>query len=69
MSSKDEDNGCHVCLILDEKRHGFDDLTDSQSLAGYIHVTGPKFYTLCLPDIREKWFAQFEKMEDYRVHT
>ena len=22
MSSKAEDNGCHVCLILDEKRHG-----------------------------------------------
>lgn len=48
---------------------GFDDLPDSQSLAGYIHVTGLKFYTLCPPNIREKWFAQFQKMKDYRVHT
>ncbi|XP_015770393.1 PREDICTED: uncharacterized protein LOC107348834 isoform X1 [Acropora digitifera] len=68
MSSKNEDNGCHVCLILNEKRHGFDDLTDS-SLVGYIQVTGLKFYTLCPPNIREEWFAQFQKMEDYGVHT
>lgn len=68
MSSKNEDEGCHVCLILDDKKHGFDDLTDS-SLVGYIQVTGLKFYTLCPPNIREKWFAQFQKMEDYGVHT
>ena len=47
---------------------GFDDLTDS-SLVGYIQVTGLKFYTLCPPNIREEWFAQFQKMEDYGVHT
>ncbi|XP_015779651.1 PREDICTED: uncharacterized protein LOC107357519 [Acropora digitifera] len=61
-------NGCHVCLILDKKNHGFDDLTHSY-LVGYIQVTGPKFYTLCPPYIKEKWFVQFKEKNDYPVHT
>lgn len=49
---------------------GFNDLTDSQSLVGYIQITGPKFYSLCPSmDVRENWFAQFKEMKDYKVRT
>ncbi|KAL9970305.1 hypothetical protein ACROYT_G022659 [Oculina patagonica] len=69
MNAKGDDNGCHVCLVLDEKSHGFN-LEDSQSLVGYIQLTGLKFYRdLCPHEKREDWFAQFSSMEDYKVYT
>ena len=48
---------------------GFD-LTDSQTLVGYIQVTGLKFYRdFCPAEKREQWFAQFKSKEDYKVYT
>ncbi|XP_020621908.1 uncharacterized protein LOC110059540 isoform X1 [Orbicella faveolata] len=69
MSVKGDDNGCHVCLVLDEKSHGFI-LEDSQFLVGYIQITGLKFYRdLCPHDKRDDWFDKFSSMEDYKVYT
>ncbi|XP_068748212.1 uncharacterized protein [Montipora capricornis] len=64
-----EDDGCHVCLVLDEKAHGFI-LEDSQFLVGYIQITGLKFYRdLCPQDKQDDWFYKFSSMEDYNVYT
>lgn len=69
MSVKGDDNGCHVCLVLDEKSHGFI-LEESQFLVGYIQITGLKFYRdLCPHDKRDDWFDKFSSMEDYKVYT
>lgn len=69
MDKKGDDNGCHVCLVLDEKAHGFI-LEDSQFLVGYIQVTGLKFYRdFCPHEKRENWFTQFSSMKDYKVYT
>lgn len=69
INAKLEDDGCHVCLVLDGKSHGFH-LEESQCLVGFIQVTGPKFYRdLCPRDQRDEWFHNFRAMADYKVLT
>jgi len=69
MSARDDNDGCHVCLALDDRAHGFN-LENSQFLVGYIQVTGLKFYRdICPNEKREEWFAQFKSKEDYKVYT
>lgn len=67
--AKLDEEGCHVCLALDGKSHGFH-LEDSQCLVGFIQVSGLKFYRdLCPPDQQDEWFDNFSAMPDYRVST
>lgn len=67
--AKLDEEGCHVCLVLDGKSHGFH-LEDSQCLVGFIQVSGLKFYRdLCPPDQQDEWFDNFSAMPDYRVST
>lgn len=52
---------CHVCLVLDGKTHGFDNIAVSKCLVGFIEVTGSKFYRdLCPNKKREIWFDRFQ---------
>lgn len=56
-------NGCHVCLVLDGKTHGFDNIVDSKCLVGFIEVAGSKFYRdLCPNERRETWFDRFQEL-------
>ena len=49
---------------------GFTDLNDSQSLVGYLQVSGPKFYRdLCPPEKRKEWLSNFASKQDYKVYT
>ena len=49
---------------------GFTDLNDSQSLVGYLQVSGPKFYRdLCPPEKRKEWLSSFASKQDYKVYT
>lgn len=69
INAKLEDDGCHVCLVLDGKSHGFH-LEESQCLVGFVQVTGLKFYRdLCPPDQRNEWFGKLSAMTDYKVLT
>lgn len=54
--------GCHVCLVLDDKTHGFDNIAVSKCLVGFIEVTGSKFYRdLCPNEKRKTWFDRFQE--------
>ena len=49
---------------------GFTDLNASQSLVGYLQVSGPKFYRdLCPPEKRKEWLSNFASKQDYKVYT
>ena len=49
---------------------GFTDLNDSQSLVGYLQVSGPKYYRdLCPPEKRKEWLSNFASKQDYKVYT
>ena len=49
---------------------GFTNLNASQSLVGYLQVSGLKFYRdLCPPEKRNEWLSNFASKQDYKVHT
>lgn len=57
--AKGDDNGCHICLLLnpepkERSKHGF-----TERIQGYIQMTGPKFIALCPKEIRYQWFENF----------
>lgn len=70
INAKGGDEGCHLCLVLDRKSHGFLFDEESQILVGFIQVSGLKFYRdLCPDDKKDQWFANFSAKGDYRVST
>nr|XP_058967404.1 uncharacterized protein LOC131793920 [Pocillopora verrucosa] len=70
INARGGENGCHVCLVLDGKSHGFPLDEESQILAGFIQVSGLKFYRdLCPNDKKDQWFAKFRALGNYKVFT
>ena len=66
----------HMCTRLDQQflvylTAGFTNLNASQSLVGYLQVSGPKFHRdLCLPEKRKEWLSNFaSKHYHYHYYT